>query len=89
MPIRSSLGFNVSDARNSATTGILPPDLAREAAQRLRDAAEMGDVSGLTAICSELAAKSEAFQAYRDRVMRMADDFDFDGVLKLAEELEQ
>lgn len=78
-----------STAAAASTTKNLPPDLAREAAQRLRDAAEMGDVSGLTAICSELAVKSEAFQAYRDRVMRMADDFDFDGVLKLAEELEK
>jgi PAS domain S-box-containing protein len=73
----------------ASPAGTLPPDLAREAAQRLRDAAEMGDVSGLTAICSELAAKSEAFQTYKDRVLRMADDFDFDSVMKLADELEK
>ena len=69
--------------------GVLPPDLAREAAQRLREAAEMGDVSGLTAVCSELAAKSDAFAAHKTRIIRLADDFDFDGILKLADELEK
>ena len=69
--------------------GALPPDLAREAAHRLREAAEMGDVSGLTAVCSELAAKSDAFAAHQTRIIRLADDFDFDGILKLADELEK
>jgi hypothetical protein len=69
--------------------GVLPPDLARDAAHRLREAAEMGDVSGLTDVCSELAAKSNAFAAHKTRIIRLADDFDFDGILKLADELEK
>ncbi|MBI5580775.1 MAG: response regulator [Deltaproteobacteria bacterium] len=69
--------------------GALPPDFAREAAQRLREAAEVGDVSGLTSACSELAAKSDAFAAHKTRIIRLADDFDFDGILKLADELEK
>jgi len=69
--------------------GALPPGAAREAAQRLREAAEMGDVSGLTAACSELTAASDAFAAYTTRIIRLADDFDFDGILKLADELEK
>jgi CheY-like chemotaxis protein len=67
--------------------GALPPALAREAARRLREAAELGDVSGLAAICGELVATSEAFGPYQAKVSQLADDFDFDGVLKLAEEL--
>ena len=63
--------------------------LAKEAATRLREAAELGDVSGLAAICSELSATSEAFGPYKERVTQLADDFDFDGVLKLPEELEK
>jgi hypothetical protein len=66
---------------------MLPPALAKEAALRLREAAELGDVSGLAAVCSELAGKSEAFGPYRAKVAQLAEDFDFDGVLKLAEEL--
>ena len=70
-------------------TGALPPSVAKEAATRLREAAELGDVSGLAAICSELTVKSEAFSPYAARVARLADDFDFDGVLKLTEALEK
>jgi len=44
-------------------------------------------VTGLAAICSELAAKSEAFGPYKARVAQLADDFDFDGVLRLAGEM--
>jgi CheY-like chemotaxis protein len=72
-----------------AVGGTLPPALAKEAALRLREAAELGDVSGLAAVCSELAAKSEAFGPYRAKVAQLAEDFDFDGVLKLTEELER
>ncbi|MCU0564719.1 MAG: response regulator, partial [Desulfobacterales bacterium] len=68
--------------------GALPPVLAREAAGRLREAAELGDVSALAAICEELAAKSEAFGPFQAKVAQLAEDFDFDGVLKLAEVLE-
>ena len=63
--------------------------LAREAAGRLREAAELGDVSALAAICEELAAKAEAFGPFQAKVAQLAEDFDFDGVLKLAEELEE
>jgi CheY-like chemotaxis protein len=69
--------------------GSLPAALAKEAAVRLREAAELGDMSGLATVCSELSAKSEAFAPYAIRVARLADEFDFDGVLKLTEELER
>jgi HPt (histidine-containing phosphotransfer) domain-containing protein len=72
-----------------AVAGFLPAALAKEAATRLKEAAELGDVSGLAAICSELASASEAFAPYAAKVARLADDFDFDGVLKLAGELEK
>jgi HPt (histidine-containing phosphotransfer) domain-containing protein len=74
-------------AHVESTAGPLTPDLAREAAARLQEAAELGDVSGLTAVCSELAAKSESFVPYADRIARLAEEFDFDGVLKLVDEM--
>jgi HPt (histidine-containing phosphotransfer) domain-containing protein len=67
----------------------LPPDLAREAAERLRTAAELGDVSELGAATDALAARSSAFNAWAERIRRMTDEFDFDGILKLVEELER
>jgi CheY-like chemotaxis protein/HPt (histidine-containing phosphotransfer) domain-containing protein len=72
-----------------APVGSLSPALAKEAAARLREAAELGDLSGLASVCRELSAKSEAFAPCAARVARLADDFDFEGVVKLAEELEK
>ncbi len=66
----------------------LAPDLAREAAIRLREAAEMGDVSALTKVCEEMAARSTAFVPYLGRITRMKDDFDFEGILGLADDLD-
>jgi CheY-like chemotaxis protein len=88
--VRSLMPAAVTPAAPAETAaGALPPPVAKEAATRLREAAELGDVSGLAAICSELTAKSEAFSPYAARVARLADDFDFDGVLKLTEALEK
>ncbi len=87
--VRSLIPAAVAPAAPAETPASLASALAKEAATRLREAAELGDVSGLAAICSELAARSEAFGPYRARVTQLADDFDFDGVLKLTEELEK
>jgi CheY-like chemotaxis protein len=87
--VRSLIPAAVTPAAPAETPAALSPALAKEAATRLREAAELGDVSGLAAICSELAARSEAFDPYKARVAQLADDFDFDGVLKLTEELEK
>jgi PAS domain S-box-containing protein len=65
------------------------PELARVTAQRLRDAADMGDVMGLNTIAEELKAQSDAYIPLGDRIARMAEDFDLDGAAKLADELEK
>jgi signal transduction histidine kinase/DNA-binding response OmpR family regulator/HPt (histidine-containing phosphotransfer) domain-containing protein len=75
------------EAPEMVAAGPLPIALAKEAATRLREAAELGDVSALADICSDLTAKSDAFAPFATRVARLAGDFDFDGVLKLVEEL--
>jgi signal transduction histidine kinase/DNA-binding response OmpR family regulator/HPt (histidine-containing phosphotransfer) domain-containing protein len=75
------------EAPEMVAAGPLPIALAKEAATRLREAAELGDVSALADICGDLTAKSDAFAPFAIRVARLAGDFDFDGVLKLAEEL--
>ncbi len=66
----------------------LPPDLAKEAAIRLREAAEMGDVSALTEISEEMAARSKDFTPYLGKIARMKEDFDFEGIIGLADDLE-
>ena len=49
----------------------------------------MGDVSGLTAIAEEMASRSRAFAPYLGRIAQLADDFDFEGILGLADDLEK
>nr|WP_320017241.1 response regulator [uncultured Desulfobacter sp.] len=65
----------------------LPPDLAKEGSIRLREAAEMGDVSALTEISEEMAARSKEFTPYLNKIARMTEDFDFEGIIALADNL--
>ena len=76
-----------SPASSAGEVASLPPELAKEAAGRLREAADMGDVSGLMAIAEELSSRSDAFAPYKMKITQLADDFDFDGILGLADNL--
>jgi PAS domain S-box-containing protein len=65
----------------------LPPDLARDAAKRIRDAADMGDVTQLKSIAEELASQTEVLAPVAQQIVRLAEEFDFDEITKLAAEL--
>jgi len=84
---RSRIGVVVLDRMGHGPTEGLAPDLAKEAAARLREAAEMGDMSGLTAIAEEMASRSEVFAPYQSKIAQPADDFNFEGILELANDL--
>ena len=47
----------------------------------------MGDVSALTEICEEMAARSKEFTPYLDKITRMTEDFDFEGIIDLTDNL--
>lgn len=84
-----SLSKEDPDLENaSEPLNLLAPDLANEAAIQLREAAGMGDVSALMEISEEMAARSKDFAPYLVRITRMADNFDFEGILGLADDLE-
>jgi HPt (histidine-containing phosphotransfer) domain-containing protein len=92
--IQSIQAFWSLDRARSAAADIevqaaIPPELAREAASRLRDAAEMGDISGVVSAVDELESRLNAFAPYKKKIVQLADEFDFDGVLKLAQEFEK
>jgi CheY-like chemotaxis protein len=63
----------------------LPPDIAK----RIRDAADMGDVTQLKAIAEELASKKDVLAPVAQKIIHLAEEFDFDGITKLATELEK
>jgi CheY-like chemotaxis protein len=92
--IQSIQAFWAPDQANPAaaeigTPAAVPPELAREAAHRLHDAAEMGDVSGVVAVIDDLQSRSNSFTPYKAKIIQLADDFDFEGVLKMAGEFEK
>jgi CheY-like chemotaxis protein/HPt (histidine-containing phosphotransfer) domain-containing protein len=61
--------------------------LDRDVAKRLRDAAEMGDLNQLTKIADELKSQSESQVPFCDRIIQMAGDFDFDGIINIVNEI--
>ncbi len=73
---------NASDSMN------LTKIIAQAAAKRLKKAADMGDVTALTSIAEELKNQSELCIPLSNRIVELTEDFDFDGILKLAQELE-
>jgi len=67
----------------------IPPEMALEAARRIKEPVEMGDVTQVKSIAEEFKSKSEAFAPIADRFIELAEDFDFEGISKLAGELEK
>ena len=78
-----------ADADKPLPETDLPPELVAEAASRLREAAEMGDVAGLKAIAEELSARETEFVPFQEKIAQLADNFDFDGILELANHFEK
>jgi len=66
----------------------IPSELARDIAQRIRDAAEMGDVMTLNAIAEEIKDQSDSCMLLSKQIVQMAKDFDLDGIQKLADDLD-
>ncbi len=66
----------------------IPAELVQDLPQRLRDAAEMGDVTALNAIAEEIKARSDACTPLSTRIVQLAEDFNFEGILKLADDLD-
>jgi HPt (histidine-containing phosphotransfer) domain-containing protein len=66
----------------------IPAELAQDIAKRIRDAVEMGDVETLNAIAAEMKTHADSCVPLSKRIVQMAEDFEFDGILKLADALD-
>ena len=64
------------------------PELAKGVVDRIQAAAEMGDVAQLKSIAEELKSESDALAPFCDKLVQLADDFDFDGIQKIVLELD-
>jgi CheY-like chemotaxis protein len=66
----------------------IPAELAQDIAKRIRDAAEMGDVMTLNAIAEEIKTHLNACVPLSKQIIQLAEDFDLDGIQKLANALD-
>jgi endo-beta-N-acetylglucosaminidase D len=48
----------------------------------------MGDIGQIDSIAEELKSRSDGLTDVCDQFIQLAEEFDFDGILKLADELE-
>ena len=78
---------NVSKLSDEEIVAI-PAELAQDIAKRIRDAAEMGDVMTLNAIAEEIKTHSDSCVPLSKQIVQMAEDFDLDGIQKLADDLD-
>ncbi len=70
-----------------AALAEIPAELVKEAADRIREAVEMGDVTRIKTIAEEFRSKSAAFESVTDHILQLAADFDFDRIIKVADQL--
>jgi CheY-like chemotaxis protein len=66
----------------------IPTELAQDIAKRIRDAAEMGDVMTLNAVAEEIKTHSDSCIPLSKQIIQLAEDFDLDGIQKLADALD-
>ena len=76
------------ESSKDASTPV-PPELVKKVIDRIKTAAEMGDVRQIKSIAEELKSESDAAAPFCDKLIRLADDFDFDGIQKIVLELDR
>jgi CheY-like chemotaxis protein len=70
-------------ASSQGAIAAVPPELMQKVTERLKTAAEMGDVAQIKAIAEESKSESDAMAPFCDELIRLADDFDMDGIEKI------
>jgi CheY-like chemotaxis protein len=66
----------------------VPLERLKEIVDHIKAATEMGDVIQIKSIAEELKSESDAMVPFFDELIRLADDFDFDGIQKKVLELD-
>jgi len=75
------------DSKEDAAASV-PLDLIKKVAESISAAAEMGDVAQIKSIAEVLKSESDPVAPFCDELIRMADDFDLDGIQKMMIELD-
>jgi two-component system sensor histidine kinase/response regulator len=86
-----SLGVSDEETINKPSSEELvniSTELSQDIAKRIRDAAEMGDITTLNTIAEEIKGQSDSCKLLGELIVQMAEDFDLDGIQKLVDELD-
>jgi signal transduction histidine kinase/DNA-binding response OmpR family regulator/HPt (histidine-containing phosphotransfer) domain-containing protein len=75
-------------ASSKDVRGSVPPEQLKKVTESIKKATEMGDVTQIKSIAAKLLAESDTVAPFCDELIRLADDFDFDGIQKLVLELD-
>jgi PAS domain S-box-containing protein len=67
----------------------VPPELIKKATETIKTAVEMGDVMKIKSIAEDLKSESDAAAPFCDKLIQLAEDFDFDGIQKFMLELDR
>jgi hypothetical protein len=66
----------------------IPEEQLKEIADRIKAAAEMGDVMQIASIAKNLKSDTRSMTPFCDKIIQLAEDFDFDGILRCVDELD-
>ena len=81
-----TLGLAAEEKPTEASTdwsSAVPAERQKEIADRIKAAADIGDVVQIQAIAEDLKSESSVLAPFCDELIRLAEDFDFDGIQKL------
>jgi CheY-like chemotaxis protein/anti-sigma regulatory factor (Ser/Thr protein kinase) len=65
----------------------VPPELVRRVVDRIKAAADMGDVMRINSIAAEMKSENEILTPICDKIIQLSEDFDLDGISNLVNKL--
>ena len=87
-----TLGPPVEEKSHEASADWLaefPADQVKEITDKIRAAADMGDVMQIASIAEELKSATPSMTPFSDELIRLADDFDLDGIQSFMSEFDK
>jgi CheY-like chemotaxis protein len=65
----------------------VPAELIKKVTESIKAAAEMGDVMQVVSIAKNLKSDTHSMAPFCNKIIQLAEDFDFDGILRCVDEL--
>ena len=65
----------------------VPAAQIKEVTDRIKAAAEMGDVMQMSSIANNLKSEAPSMAPFCDKIIQLAEDFDFDGIQRGVDEM--